>query len=65
MISKVTTGGYHSIFQFKVFASFAMVVGAVVLNHCVFLDSEAKFHFYILFWHLHQEKSVQAYVYVL
>lgn len=49
MISEVTTGGYHSIFQFKVFASFAMVVGAVVLNHCVFLDSEAKFHFYVLF----------------
>ena len=39
---------YHSIFQFKIFVTFAMVIGVFVLDHWVIFYSEAKFHFYAL-----------------
>lgn len=31
-----------------------MIVGAVILDHCVLFDSEAKFHFYNLLQYLNQ-----------
>ena len=38
----------HSVFQFKIFVTFAMIIGVFVLDHWVIFYSEAKFHFYAL-----------------
>lgn len=37
---------YQDIFQSKIFATFVMLVGAIVLDHYVLFDYEANFHLY-------------------